>query len=202
MQRHWVVVLLPSPTESKSSTSEAGYHVELERKSGSKPEGYHEKERAEPEQPVQAPEEPVSAVSSCGHVAPLEERFASWIGQQDPRFPSHEWLEDRAAPGATKCLSGRKCLCLEVRHEPQNVEQALRRVMQRNGLNMPEACLSIAIARLSTPRSCWDSVLQAARCQQLTSQRQLPAISFYCQTTPRTCQRCLSCWSRTAKNSV
>ena len=39
-----------------------------------------------------------------------------------------------------------KCLCLEVRHEPQNVEQALRRMTQRNGLNMPEACLSIAIA--------------------------------------------------------
>ena len=38
------------------------------------------------------------------------------------------------------------CLCLEVQHKPQNVEQALRRVMQRNGLNMPEACLSIAIA--------------------------------------------------------
>ena len=73
---------------------EAGYHVELERKSGSKPEGCHAKERAEPVQPVQAPEEPVSAVSSCGHVAPLEERFASWIGQQDRPFPSHEWLED------------------------------------------------------------------------------------------------------------
>ena len=39
-----------------------------------------------------------------------------------------------------------ECLCLEVRQEPHNVEQALRRVMQRNGLNMPEACLSIAIA--------------------------------------------------------
>ena len=36
---------------------EAGYHVESERKSGSKPEGCHAKERAEPEQPVQAPEE-------------------------------------------------------------------------------------------------------------------------------------------------
>ena len=41
----------------------------------------------------------------------------------------------------------KKCLCLEVRHEPQNVEQALRRMMQRNGLNMPEAFLSVAIAR-------------------------------------------------------
>ena len=40
----------------------------------------------------------------------------------------------------------RKCLCLDVRHELRNVEQALRRVMQRSGLNMPEACLSIAIA--------------------------------------------------------
>ena len=28
-----------------------------------------------------------------------------------------------------------KCLCLEVRHEPHNVKQALRRVTQRNGLN-------------------------------------------------------------------
>ena len=52
------------------------------------------------------------------------------------------------------------------------------------------------------PRSCWDSVLQVASCQQLTSQRQLPAISFCCQATPRTCQRCLSCWSKMAKNSV
>ena len=38
------------------------------------------------------------------------------------------------------------CLCLEVRHESHNVEQSLRRVTQRNGLNMPEAYLSIAIA--------------------------------------------------------
>ena len=73
---------------------EAGYHVDSERKSGSKPEGCHAKERAEPEQPVQTSEEPVSAVSSYGHVAPREERFASWIGQQDRPFPSHEWLED------------------------------------------------------------------------------------------------------------
>ena len=29
----------------------------------------------------------------CGHVNPLE-RFASWIGQQNRPFPSHEWLED------------------------------------------------------------------------------------------------------------
>ena len=32
---------------------EAGYHVVSERKSGSKPEGCHAKERAEPEQPAQ-----------------------------------------------------------------------------------------------------------------------------------------------------
>ena len=37
---------------------------------------------------MQSPEEPVGAVSSCGHVDPLEERFASWIGQQDRPFPS------------------------------------------------------------------------------------------------------------------
>ena len=73
---------------------EAGYHVESERKSGSKPEGCHEKERAESEQLVQAPEEPEGAASSCGHVDPFEERFASWIGQQNRPFPSHEWLED------------------------------------------------------------------------------------------------------------
>ena len=73
---------------------EAGYHVESGRKSGSKPEGCHTKERDEPEQPVQAPEEPMGAVSSCGYVAPLEERFASWTGQQERPFPSHEWLED------------------------------------------------------------------------------------------------------------
>ena len=35
---------------------EADYHVESERKSGSKPEGCHAKERAEPVQPVQVPE--------------------------------------------------------------------------------------------------------------------------------------------------
>ena len=73
---------------------EAGYHVESGHKSGSKPEGCHAKERAELEQPVQAPEDPVNAVSSCRHVDLLEERFSSWIGQQDRPFPSHEWLED------------------------------------------------------------------------------------------------------------
>ena len=35
-------------------------------------------DRAEPVQPMQTP----------------EERFASWIGQQDRPFPSHEWVED------------------------------------------------------------------------------------------------------------
>ena len=45
---------------------EAGYHVESERKSGSMPEGFHAEKHAEPEQPVQAPEEPMGAVPSCG----------------------------------------------------------------------------------------------------------------------------------------
>ena len=66
---------------------DAGYHVKSERKSGLKPEFCHANEHAEPVQPVQAPEEPVSAVSSCGHVASLEEKFASWIGQQDRPCP-------------------------------------------------------------------------------------------------------------------
>ena len=57
-----------------------------------------------------------------------------------------------------------KCLCLEVRHEPQNVEQALRRMTQRNGLNMPEACLSIAI-------SCGHDVRKAINTKQLLGQR-------------------------------
>ena len=211
---------------------EAGYHVKSERKSGLKPEGCHAKERAEPVQPVQVPEEPVSAVSSCGHVTPLEERFASWTGQQERPFPSHVWLEDwsrarcdemsqwtvliTGPPGTgemagVRLFSGhvrgtflvcdmreveerklaklimkrhsglrqtsvailnidtdvtdklkwrsckvtqqlqiplifvsddgivtardelvQKCLCLEVRHDPQNAEQALRRMTQRN----------------------------------------------------------------------
>ena len=203
-------------------------------------------------------------MSSCGHVAPLEEKFASWIDQQDWPFPSHEWLEDwnrarcdgmsqwavlvTGPPGTGKtdgvrllvsrvrgtflecdmrevegrklvelimkgqgslrqtsvailnidtdvtdgskwrlckvaqqsqiplifaCDGGvvtarddlvQKCLCLEVRHKPQNVEQALRRVMQRNGLNMPEACLSIAIAR-------GHDVCKAINAAQLVGQR-------------------------------
>ena len=73
---------------------EAGYHVESERESGSKPECCRANERTESKQPVQATEEPVDAVSSCGHDASLEEKFASWIDQQDRPLPSHEWLED------------------------------------------------------------------------------------------------------------
>ena len=243
---------------------EAGHHVESERKFGSKPEGCRAKKRAEPEQPVQAPEEPMGVVSSCGHVDLLEERFASWIGQQDRPFPSHEWLEDLSRarcdemsqwavlvtgpPGTGKTdgvrllagcvrrtllecdmreVEGRKlvelilkrqeglhqisvailnldtnvtdklewrlckasqqsqiplifvsddgvvtarndlvqkCLCLEVRHESQNVEQALRRMTQRNGLNMPEACLSIATA-------CGHDVRKATNAAQLLGHR-------------------------------
>ena len=86
---------------------EAGYHVESGRKSGSKPGGCHAKERAEPEQPVQAPEEPVGAVSSCGHIDPPEERelphgSVSRIGLSRP---TNGWRTG-AAPDATKCLSG------------------------------------------------------------------------------------------------
>ena len=73
---------------------EADYHVDSERKSGSMPEGCRARERTESKQPVQATEEPVDAVSSCGHDASLEEKFASRIDQQDRPFPSHEWLED------------------------------------------------------------------------------------------------------------
>ena len=213
---------------------------------------------------MQAPEEPVSVVSICGHVDPLEEKFASWIGQQDRPFPSDEWLEDwsrarcdvtsqwavlvMGPPGTGKtdavhllisrvrgtflecdmremegrklaelilkgqgclrqtsvailnidtdvtdalkwrlgkaaqqlqiprifvCNDGvvtarneldQKCLCLEVRHEPQNVEQALRRMTQRNGLNMPEHALSIAIA-------CGHDVRKAINTAQLLGQK-------------------------------
>ena len=73
---------------------EADYHVESERKSGSKPEGCHATERTESEQPVQATQEPVGALWTCGHDASLEEKFVSWIDQLDRSFPSHEWLED------------------------------------------------------------------------------------------------------------
>ena len=57
-----------------------------------------------------------------------------------------------------------KCLCLEVRHKPQIVEQASRRMTQRNGLDMPEACLSIAIA-------CGHDVYKAINTAQLLGQR-------------------------------
>ena len=57
-----------------------------------------------------------------------------------------------------------KCLCLEVRHESHNVEQSLRRVTQRNGLNMPKACQSIAIA-------CGRDVCKAINTAQLLAQR-------------------------------
>ena len=57
-----------------------------------------------------------------------------------------------------------KCLCLDVRHEPQNVEQTLRRMTQRNGLNMPEACPSIAIA-------CGHDVRKAINAAQMLGQR-------------------------------
>ena len=57
-----------------------------------------------------------------------------------------------------------KCLWLEVRHESHNVEQSLRRVTQRNGLDMPEACLSIAIA-------CGHDVCKAINAAQLLGQR-------------------------------
>ena len=61
MQRHWVVCSVTiTYGKQVEYQCEAGYHVESERKSGSKPEGCHAKERAEPEQLVQAPEEPVS----------------------------------------------------------------------------------------------------------------------------------------------
>ena len=262
------------------------YGKQAEYQCGSKSKGCHAKER-------QAPEEPVGAVSSCGHVDPLEKRFASWIGQQVRPFPSqsssallsdlrdaqpvdlqprrvwaqfYEWLEDWSCgrcdemsqwavlatgpPGTGKTagvrllarevrgtflecdmreVEGRKlvelilkgqggqglrqtsaailnigtdvtdglkwrlckaaqlsqitlilvcddgivtawnelvqrCLCLEVRHESQNVEQALQRMTLRNGLNMPEACLSIAIA-------CGHDVRQAISTAQLLGQR-------------------------------
>ena len=57
-----------------------------------------------------------------------------------------------------------KCLCLDVRHEPQNVEQVLRRMTQQNGLNMLEACLSIAIL-------CGHDVRKAISAAQTLGQR-------------------------------
>ena len=57
-----------------------------------------------------------------------------------------------------------KCLGSEVRHEPQNVEQALRQLTKRNELNMSEACPSIAIA-------CGHDVCKAINASQLMGQR-------------------------------
>ena len=57
-----------------------------------------------------------------------------------------------------------KSLCLDVRHQPQNVEQALRRMTQQNGLNLPEACLSIAIV-------CGHDVRKVINAAQLLGQR-------------------------------
>ena len=57
-----------------------------------------------------------------------------------------------------------KCLRLKSRHESHNVEQSLRRVTQRNGLNMLAACLSIAIA-------CGHDVCKGMNAAQLMGQR-------------------------------
>ena len=80
---------------------EVGYHVETEHKSGSKPEGSHAKERAEPVQPVQTSEEPMGAVLSCGH-GDLPHGSVSRIDLSRPTNGGRT----RAAPDATKCLSG------------------------------------------------------------------------------------------------
>ena len=78
-----------------------------------------------------------------------------------------------------------KCLCLEVRHESHDVEQSLRRVTQRNGLNMPEACLSIAIA-------CRHDVCKAINAAQLMGQRsssmELPTANL---SAPAACHQLL-----------
>ena len=69
---------------------------------------------------------------------------------------------------------GSTCV-LDVRHELRNVEQALRRVMQRNDLNMSEACPSIAI-------TCGHDVRKAINTMQLLGQRpsssELPTADF------------------------
>ena len=57
-----------------------------------------------------------------------------------------------------------RCRFLEVRYEPQNIEQALQRMTQRNGLNVPEACLPIAIA-------CGHDVRKAISAAQTLGQR-------------------------------
>ena len=78
-----------------------------------------------------------------------------------------------------------KYLCLEVRHDPQNAEQSLRSVTRRNGLNMPEACLSIAIA-------CGRDVCKAINAAQLMGQRssrsELPAANL---SAPAACHQLL-----------
>ena len=78
-----------------------------------------------------------------------------------------------------------KCLCLKVRHESHNVEQSLRSVTQRNGLNMPEACLFIAVA-------CGHDVCKAIIAAQLMGQRsassELPTADF---SVPAACHQFL-----------
>ena len=68
-----------------------------------------------------------------------------------------------------------KCLCLEVQHELRNVEQALRRVMQLNGLNVPEACFSIAIACAHDVRQ---DISAAQTLGQRSSSSELPAVDL------------------------
>ena len=85
---------------------EADYHVEPERKSGSKPEGCHATKRTESEQPVQATEEPVGACRVVDTTLRLKRNLphgsVSRIGLSRP---TNGWRTG-AAPGATKCLSG------------------------------------------------------------------------------------------------
>ena len=88
---------------------EAGYHVESERKSGLKSEGCHAKERAEPVQPLQAPEEPVSAVSSCGVL--LKRHFFGLQGTQ--------WMQN-SAKGAS-CTSARGESSPRTHHREQSL---------------------------------------------------------------------------------
>ena len=85
---------------------EAGYHVESGHKSGSKPEGCHAKERAEPEQPAQAPEEPVSAVSIVDTSIRLRRDLLHGSVSRIGLSRTTNGWRTGAAPGATKCLSG------------------------------------------------------------------------------------------------
>ena len=121
--------------------------------------------------------------ASVSHVAHAEVQFLcqEWTENsgcdikciEEYTIASHTSVERHYLESARNELV-QKCLCLEVRHKPQNVEQALRRVMQRNGLNMPEACLSIAIA-------CGHDVRKAINTAQLLGQRssssELPSAS-------------------------